>query len=170
MGVPFYNLTVPVFVRAFANLSAILKIAEAHAKTNNIDPSTLLEARLYPDMASLPFQIQRCSDSAKLAAVRLSGAENVSMADTETTFEQLHERIQKTVDFLQATDEKAWEGKETFLVNFRMGPIEKTYSGERYMLEFALPNFFFHVTTAYDILRSKGVPIGKMQYLAGGFM
>ncbi|KAF2817645.1 uncharacterized protein BDZ99DRAFT_457369 [Mytilinidion resinicola] len=170
MGVPFYRLTVPVFVRALTNLSAILKVAEAHAKTNNIDPATLLEARLYPDMGSLPFQIQRCSDSAKFAAVHLAGAENLSMPDTETTFEQLHERIQKTVGFLNATDEKAWEGKETLVVKYRMGPIERSDPGEKYLLEFTLPNFFFHVATAHDILRNQGVPIGKMNYLAGGFM
>jgi len=168
--VSLYSLNITLFVRALTNLSAVLKKGEEYAKANNIDPATLIEARLYEDMGNLAFQIQRCSDSSKLAAVRIAGVETVSMADTETTFEQLYERIQKTIDFLNAVDEKAYEGKESVDVTFKLGPNNVTYNGEDYMIKFCIPNFFFHVTTAYDILRNKGIPVGKKDFLHAGFV
>jgi uncharacterized protein len=160
-----YDISVPVFIRAFENLSRILEKGEAFAKAKGIDPSELVETRLVADMDPLRTQIQRASDSAKGAGARLTGADNPSFADEETTFAELQERIAKTVSFLKGLDAKAFEGSDSreVKINVRRAPV--SLPGQDYLLKFALPNFFFHVTTAYDILRHRGVDVGKMDYL-----
>jgi hypothetical protein len=166
-----HTITVPIFIRAFTNLAAILKKAEDYALTNNIDPKTLVTASLHEDMADLAYQIQRCSDTAKFTCVRIAGSANVVLADTETTFAELQTRIAKTIELLKTVDdEKPWAEKETAEIKFKFGVTDMTWSGKKYVTEFALPNFFFHFTTAYDILRHKGVPLGKTDFLVGGFM
>lgn len=160
-----YDASIPVFIRYLTNLSAILEKGVAHAKEQGIDPQTLIDTRLVADMDALPAQIQRASDAAKGAAARLAGVEVPSFPDDETTFAQLQERIAKTIGFLKTIRAEQMEGSESRSIELKMrtGPV--TFDGKTYLLSFALPNFFFHVTTAYGLLRHKGVQIGKLDYL-----
>ena len=125
----------------------------------------LLDTRLVEDMAALPFQIQRVSDTCKGAVVRVAGVEGVAMADNETTFEELHARIQKTIDFLKTVPENSMDGKEEKEVVIKTKDAEYKWTATNFLLQFAMPNFYFHITTAYNILRHKGVPIGKKDFL-----
>ncbi|MGF9562062.1 DUF1993 domain-containing protein [Neorhizobium sp. JUb45] len=165
MSLSLYDITLPAFIRAFENLSAILKKGEAFADEKGLDHKTLLEARLIEDMAPLTSQIQRASDTAKFVAVRVAGIDDVPMADEEVTFADLHARIEKTVEILKAVEASAMEGKDDIEVVLKTGSGSTTFTARDYVLGFAIPNFYFHVTTAYAILRHKGVPIGKMDYL-----
>ena len=165
MPVSLYDVSIPVFIRGLNNLAAFLKKAEDYANEKQIPHSELLNAKLIDDMAALPFQIQRVSDTAKGAAVRVGGAENVVMEDTETTFEELQTRISRTIDFLNGVDKGGFEGKETTEVVLKLRSGDRKFTGETYLLNYALPNFYFHVTTAYAILRHKGVPVGKIDFL-----
>src|SRR6185295_14066326 len=162
MSISMYRASVPVFVRALDNLSAILKKGEAHEGS-----ASFIEARLAPDMLTLAGQVQRASDSAKGAVARLGGIDNPSFADTEKTFAELQARIRKTIDFLQSAKAEQIDGSEQKKIEFKAGSRELKFTGSDYLLGFALPNFYFHVTTAHAILRHKGVQIGKMDYLGG---
>ncbi|WBO22746.1 DUF1993 domain-containing protein [Sphingomonas abietis] len=162
-----YDASIPVFLRAFGNLSAILEKGRAFADERGIAHAELLEARLIADMAPLTAQIQRCSDSAKGVAVRIGQLPDVAMPDTETSFDALQARIAATVALLQATPPESFEGREQAIVTLKTGKGEVSFPARDYLLGFALPNFFFHVTTAYGLLRMKGVPIGKLDYLGG---
>ncbi len=165
MSLSLYDVSIPVFLRTFQNLSEILKKGEAFADENGIAHSELLQARLYPDMAPLTAQIQRASDTAKFVAVRLGGIENVPMEDNEESFADLHARIDRTVSLLRTLPSDAMDGKEQAEVVLKTRDTSTTFAGRDYLLHFAIPNFFFHVTTAYALLRHKGVPVGKMDYL-----
>jgi uncharacterized protein len=165
MSLSLYDITVPVFLRNFANLTEILKKGEAFADEKGIAHKELLEARLVEDMYPLTAQIQRASDSAKFTAVRVGQVESVSMADEEVTFADLHARIEKTVAFLNTVDPASMANREDAEVILTTRNGSKTFTGAGYVLNFALPNFYFHVTTAYAILRHKGVPVGKMDYI-----
>jgi hypothetical protein len=165
MSLTMYDASVPVFIRALGILSTLLDKAVAHAEVNGIDPARFVEARLIADMNPLRSQIQSASDTSKGAAARLSGAENPSFPDTETTMAELQERIAKTIAFLESVDARAFEGSETRDVVLKTRREEVHFKGQDYLLTFALPNFFFHVTTAFDILRAQGVQIGKKDYL-----
>ncbi|WP_337268410.1 DUF1993 domain-containing protein [Oryzifoliimicrobium ureilyticus] len=165
MSITLYELTTPVFLKGLHVLSNILKKGEEYADASNIPHETLLNKRLVEDMYPLIGQVQRASDTAKFAAVRLGQVENVPFSDDEATFADLQKRIEKTVSFLQSVPKEAFANREDAEIvrNTSAGPI--TSSGSQYALQFAIPNFFFHVTTAYDILRHSGVPIGKRDYL-----
>ncbi len=165
MSLSLYDVSVPAFLRGFANLTEILKKAEAFADENGIAHKELLEARLIEDMLPLTGQIQRASDAAKFVPVRLGAVENVSMADEEVTFADLHARIDKTVAFLKDVVPAGMADRDDIDVVVKTRSGETAFTGKSYVLGFALPNFYFHVTTAYAILRHKGVPIGKMDYL-----
>ncbi|WP_420959565.1 DUF1993 domain-containing protein [Brucella sp. IR073] len=165
MPLSLYDISVPVFLRAFANLSEILEKGRAFADEKGIPHAELLEARLFPDMAPLTAQIQRASDTAKFAAVRVGQVPNVPMEDNEASFDELQARINATVALLEAVPPHAMDGREEAEVVLRSGETTRTFTARDYILNFATPNFFFHVTTAYAILRHKGVPIGKMDYL-----
>ncbi len=165
MPLSLHDVSIPVFLRAFQNLSGILKKGEAFADENGIAHSELLEARLFSDMAPLTAQIQRASDTAKFVAVRLGGIENVPMEDNESSFADLYARIDATVAVLRSLPADAMDGKERAEVVLKSGGQSVTFTGREYLLAFAIPNFFFHVTTAYALLRHKGVPVGKMDYL-----
>jgi hypothetical protein len=165
MSLSLYDVSVPAFLRGFANLTEILKKGEAFADEKGIAHKELLEARLIEDMLPLTAQIQRVSDSAKFVPVRLGAAENLPMADEEVTFADLHARIDKTIDFLNGIVPASMADKEDIDVVVKTRTGETHFSGKSYVLGFALPNFYFHVTTAYAILRHKGVPVGKMDYL-----
>jgi hypothetical protein len=165
MSLSFYNSTVTLFTRQLANLSDVLAKGEAYAKAKNIDPLVLTSARLAPDMFPLSRQIQIATDSIKGAGARLAGVEVPSFADTETTFPELQERIAKTAAFLKTLKPEQFEGAATRTITFKTGKTEHNFTGEDYLLKFVLPNSFFHLTTAYAILRHNGVDLGKSDYL-----
>jgi len=165
MSVPLYEISVPIFIRGLNALSHILAEAEKYAKEKDIPISEFIEARLYPDMLPLTFQIQASSDVSKSAVVRVAGTEPVVMEDNESTIEQLQGRIARTIDVLKRVKPEDFEGKEDKEVIVKARTIELKFTGRNYFQHHALPNFLFHITTAYAILRSKGVPLGKRDYL-----
>jgi len=165
MPISLHQASVPTFNRGMRNLSAILNKAEEHAAERGDAPSMLIEARLAPDMFPLNQQIQRASDTSKGAVARLAGIDVPSFPDTETTFSELQERIAKTVAFLESVPAEQIDAGEEREVILRPQGMEMRFDGKGYLLTFALPNFFFHVTTAYAILRAQGVPLGKMDFL-----
>ncbi len=161
-----YDITVPVLIHNLHALSAMLKKAEAHCTAKNYKPEALLNFQLFPDMFSLIRQVQLTTDFAKGPGARLSGIAVPSFADEEKTFDDLQARIAKTIAFLQGLDPKAFEGAATRNVTIRVSRTEeKTMSGQDYFTSAALPNFFFHMATAYNILRHNGVEIGKGDFL-----
>jgi hypothetical protein len=167
MALTMYTASVPVFVRGLSNLSGLLAKGLASAEARDIDPAVLIAARLAPDMHPLSRQVQIASDSAKGAGARLAGAEVPSFADSETTFPELQARIRNTIDFLQTLTAGQFEGAEEKTVTLPLPGGSVDLTGQEFLFGFALPNFFFHVTTAHAILRHNGVPIGKMDYLGG---
>ncbi|MGR2683022.1 DUF1993 domain-containing protein [Chromobacterium haemolyticum] len=167
MSVSMYQASVPVLIRGLNNLSAILDKAAADAAARNIAPDVLLNARLAPDMFALTRQVQIASDSAKGCAARLAGVEVPSYADDEASFADLQQRIAKTVAFLQGFNAAQIDGSEAREVVLKVRGDEIRFSGQNYLLGFVLPNFYFHLTAAYAILRHNGVPLGKMDYLGG---
>jgi hypothetical protein len=162
-----YQASIPVFVRAFGNLSAILDKAAAHAEAKKIDPAVFINSRLAPDMFPLSRQVQSASDSAKGCAARLAGIDVPRYEDTETTFPELQARIARTVAFLQSVNAAQIDGSEDRTITLKLRSGEVKFPGRAYLLTFVLPNFFFHVTTAYAILRHNGLEIGKTDYLGG---
>jgi hypothetical protein len=160
-----YDVSVPVLVRGLKNLSHLLDKGLASAEARKIDPSVLVNARLAPDMHPLSRQVQIASDSAKGGASRLSETETPSWPDTETTFPELQARIKTTIDYLEGIKPEQIDGAEDRIIKMNLGGGEIPFSGRDFLFSFALPNFFFHVTTAHDILRHNGVEIGKRDYL-----
>lgn len=165
MPLSMHRASVPVFVRALNVLSTLLEKGEAHAKAQGWNPDDLVAARLTDDMLPLSGQIQRASDASKGAVARLTGVEAPAMPDEETSFAQLRKRVADTLAYIQSVDPKAFDGSEDRTVELKLPGGTLTFTGEDYLLGFALPNFFFHVVTAYDVLRHKGVQIGKLDYL-----
>lgn len=158
-----YAMTVPVFLRAFRNLDHIVGKAQA----SGIDEQELVGARLIEDMLPFSKQIQIASDTARFAAVRVGLAAPSAMADEETTLAQLRERIAKTITYLESVDPAGFAGRETAEVILKLPKGDLPFTGLSYVTDFAMPNFFFHVTMAYALLRMKGVALGKMDFLAG---
>jgi hypothetical protein len=167
MPFTIYDASIPPMIRSLQNLSKILDKAVAQAKEQDMPLSTLLEARLAPDMHPFTRQIQIASDGAKGAGARLAGVEPPSFPDTETTFPELQARIAKTVDFLKSIGADKVAGAEDRTVVLKFPSGEMKFTGREFLTGFALPNFYFHVTTAYDLLRHKGIQIGKMDYIGG---
>jgi uncharacterized protein len=167
MRYSIYDASIPPMIRMMQNLSKIMTKAVAEAKDKHIELSTLLEARLAPDMHPFTRQIQIASDAVKGAIARLAGIEPPSMPDTETTFPELQARLTKTIDFLKSIKRDQLEGAEDRTITMKFPSGDMQFSGRDLLSNFALPNFYFHVTTAYDILRHKGITIGKMDYLGG---
>lgn len=165
MTISMYQASVPVITRALTNLRTILAKAAAHAEARKIDPAIFIAGRLSPDMLPLAKQIQIASDNAKGIAARLAGVEIPSYADTETTFAELHARIDKTLDFIGGFKAAQIDGSENRSIEMKLGPNAVTFTGQSYLLGFALPNFFFHVVTAYAILRHLGVELSKRDYI-----
>ena len=165
MPLSMHRASAPVFVRALKVLASLLEKGEAHAKAQGLDPDTLVAARLAEDMLPLSGQVQRASDASKGAVARLTGVEAPAMADEETTLAQLRKRVADTLAYIESVDPEAFDGSEDRTVELKLPGGTLTFTGEDYLLGFALPNFFFHVVTAYDVLRHKGVPIGKLDYL-----
>jgi hypothetical protein len=164
MSISMYNSSVPVIIRGLGILSAYLDKAKAFAAENKIDPSILVNARLAPDMMSLAGQVQRASDKGKGGVSRLTGVAVPAFADTETTFEELKERITKTVSLLETFTPAQFEGSEDRPVEMTLRSLSGTFRGEAYLLSVLLPDFFFHIATAHGILRHNGLKIGKKDY------
>jgi hypothetical protein len=160
-----YQMSVPLFLKTLGNLSAILDKGAAFAASKKIEPSVLLGYRLAPDMLNLTRQVQIASDHAKRASARLAGVEAPPYEDNEASFDDLKARIDKTIAFIKTIKPEQIDGSETREIKLKMSGTEKTLSGQTYYLHNALPNFFFHVTTAYAILRHCGVEIGKGDFI-----
>ena len=167
MSFSIYDASLPVFARALTSLSGVLAKGEAHAEARKIAPEVFLNARLAPDMFPLSKQVQVASDMAKGGAARLAGADLPAYPDDEKTFAELQARITKTIDFVQSFNPAHLAGAETRQVVLKSPTRELTFTGQTYLLNFVLPNLYFHVTTAYDILRHNGVELGKMDFIGG---
>jgi hypothetical protein len=166
MPLSLYQCSVPVYERSLNAFLAILDKAEAHAKARKFDPTNYLSIRLAPDMFPLSRQVQTFCDHAKNASFRLAGLEAPKIADTETTFAELRARIETTLGLLKTIDVKAVDAGVDREVVVPIGPNTKVRAeGANYLLHFAMPNFYFHLVSAYNILRSAGVEIGKRDFL-----
>ena len=162
----FYDATVPAFLQVLNSLSGLLTKAEAHSNAKNIQPEVLLGARLYPDMLPLSRQIQLASDFAAKGCARLSQSEVPSTPDTEKTFDELQQRLAKTIDYVKSFKPAQFEGADSKDVTFPVGPNNNmTLKGQQFLSAFAFPNFYFHAATAHGILRHNGVEIGKRDFL-----
>lgn len=165
MSISLYAASVPAFRRALTILRALLDKADVSAAARNFNSAVLVGARLAPDMRPLSFQVQTVTDRTKLGVSRLTGIAAPSWPDTETTMDELRARIDKALAFLDTVDEAAFEGAAERQISTRSNGVESTVSGTEYLLANVLPNLYFHVTTAYNILRHNGVPVGKNDYL-----
>jgi len=165
MTISMYQASAPRFVNILRNLSAILDKAEAHCTAKKIDPSALTTYRFYPDMFPFTRQVQIACDSAKGAVARLAGVDIPKHEDTEQTFAELKARIAKTIDFIESVSAGKIDGSEEKEVVLQMRSGERRFKGMQYLLGHAYPNFYFHVTTAYNILRHNGVEIGKADFI-----
>jgi hypothetical protein len=170
LSISLYEISIPTYRRGLQNLSSFLDKAEAHARTHGADLSTYTEARLAPDMHPFTKQVQLASDAAKGGAARLAGIDAPSMPDTETTFPQLKDRIAKTIAFLDTITKQQVDDRHGATIELPLPGRTMTFTAPDFLMQFSLANFLFHVTTAYALLRSKGVPLGKMDFLAGGQM
>ncbi|MDI1277776.1 DUF1993 family protein [Methylobacter sp.] len=164
MSLTMYQASIPVFVRMLDNLSGILDKAAAHAEAKKIDPAIFVSARLAPDMFPLSRQVQIATDMVKGCAARLAGIEVPSYEDNETTFSELQARIAKTKAFIESVSASQIDGSEERKITLKFGSKELNFLGQAYLLDFVLPNFHFHLTTTYAILRHNGVEIGKKDY------
>ena len=160
-----YQASVPRFAHMLRNLAVLLDKAQAHAEGRKIEPSALTAYRLYPDMFPLTRQVQIACDQAKGAVARLAALEIPKHEDTEQTFQELKGRIEKTLKFIESVKPAQLEGSEEREVVLKLRAGELKFSGLDYLLGFAYPNFYFHVTTAYNILRHNGVEIGKRDFV-----
>ncbi len=160
-----HRASVPAFVQILSALSLVLDKAAAHCAAKKIDPSVLLGARLFPDMLPFSKQVQITCDFAKNTLARLSGTEPAKFADDEKSFDELKARIAKTLDIVKATKPEAVDGSESRDLTVPVGGQPMTFKGETYLVNVALPNFYFHAATAYDILRHNGVELGKRDFL-----
>jgi hypothetical protein len=165
MSISMYAASAPLFLRMLGNLDQLLEKAEANAKERGFDPNVLVTQRLAPDMRPLSAQIQLASDSAKGAMARLSGGAAPSMPDTEATIADLRTRIANTIDYVKSVPASAIDGSEEREVVLKFPNGEMKFTGLAYLTGFVIPNFLFHVTTAYAILRHNGVPLGKLDFL-----
>lgn len=167
MATELYDLTVPVFIRGLRILSGLLDKGAAFAAEKGIDPLTLTGAQLIEDMKPLTAQVQFACDTAKGTVTRLGDLEPVAMADTEQSFAELQARIARTIALLEAVPREKIDGREEATVVLKTPGGEISFGGRDHVLGFALPNFHFHLTMAYALLRQAGVPIGKLDYLGG---
>ena len=165
MTISMYQASVPCFVRTLGNLSAILDKAQAHVDAKKLDPAALTAYRLFPDMLPMTKQVQIACDTVKSAVARLAGLEIPVHEDNEKTLAELQARIAKTLVFVQSVTPAQIDGTEEKDIVVKRGDTETHYKGLQFLLGNALPNFYFHVTTAYNILRHNGVEIGKRDYL-----
>ena len=164
MTISMYTVTVATFTRMLTNLLRILEKAEANAAERKIGPEVLAASRLAPDMHPLAFQVQSATDRAKFAVARITGRTAPSWEDTEKTLDDLRGRIRKALDYLATFTEADLNGTEDKLLTLKVGGQDKQVRAEDHVLQSVHPNFYFHVTTAYDILRHNGIPVGKRDF------
>ncbi|MGR9117118.1 MAG: DUF1993 domain-containing protein [Gammaproteobacteria bacterium] len=165
MSISMYQASIPQFIRMLGNLSSIIDKAQIDTETRNLEESVLINARLAPDMYPFGQQIQIATDMAKTCAARLSGIKAPYYERNETTFSDFKKRISKTIEFLQGIDGEQINNSEEKLITFQLEDKEVVYLGRDYLLANIIPHFYFHITTAYAILRHQGVDIGKKDYL-----
>jgi hypothetical protein len=165
MAISMYQASVPVCIRTLNNLAGILEKGAAYAEAKKIDPSVLVNSRLYPDMFPLSRQVQIASDIAKRGVAQLAGVEAPKFEDNETTFNELVDRVQKTTTYLDTFKPEQIDGSEEKTITLQMRDNSLSFPGMPFLLYFVLPNVYFHVTTAYDILRHCGVEVGKQDFL-----
>ena len=166
MALSMYDASVPVLKHMLNNLAVILQKSAEHADSRKIEPGVLVNARLFPDMFPLVRQVQIATDQAKGCAARLAGVAIPSFEDNETTFDELLARIAKTPAFLASVEAQQIDGSEDRDIVLQLHEVKLEFKGQDYLLKWVLPNFYFHVTTAYNILRHNGVEIGKRDFLA----
>lgn len=167
MAFSIYQASVPVYSRRLEALSTILDKAAAYASQHKIEPAVLIQARLFPDMLPLARQVQIACGHALRGGSRLCGAEPMSLDGKAASFDDLKALIATTLEFLKSVDAKKMEGMEDREITFPVGDQTMTLTGSDYLLHFSMPNFYFHVTTAYDILRHNGLEIGKDDFMGG---
>ena len=165
MTLSLYDLSIPVLTRGLTNLSAILDKVAAHAAAKKFDPVVLAQARLFPDMFPLSRQVQITCDTAKGAAARLAGIDIPKHEDTEVTLDELVQRIAKTLDFVKSVKADQLKGAESKAIELKFPNRTVTFTGLSYLADFVLPNFFFHASMTYALLRTNGVELGKMDFL-----
>lgn len=166
MSQAMYQASVPVFKQMLGSLAAVLAKAEAHAQARGYEPAVLLQGRLFPDMFALLKQVQVACDFAKGVCARLAGVEVPSVEDKEQSFADLQARIAQTLAFIEGLDEAKFADAASREIIVRPGtPKERRFQGQDYLLHYGLPQFFFHVTTSYSILRHQGVELGKKDYM-----
>lgn len=165
MTISMYQASVPVFIRMLTSLNTVLSKAAAHAQAKKIDESVLLNARLSPDMFPLTKQVHIATDFARGTAARLAGLETPVYEDNEKTFAELTARVERTLDYLRSLKAAQIDGSEAREISRPLGTQPRRFSGINYLLQFALPNFFFHVTTAYAILRHNGIELSKTDFI-----
>lgn len=165
MTISMYQASVPVFIRMLRNLKGLLEKGAAHADAKKFDASALVNARLAPDMFALARQVQIAADMTKGCAARLAGADVPKYDDTETTIPELIARIEKTVAYLKTFKPEQIDGSEEKAIVLKTPRGEMNFTGINYLLYFVLPNTYFHITTAYNLLRHNGVEIGKMDFI-----
>ncbi len=165
MPISMYQASAPRFANILRNLSAIIEKAEAHCAARKIEPSALTSYRLFPDMFPFTRQVQIAADTAKGAVARLAGVDIPKYEDTEQTFAELKARIAKTIDFVESVSAAKIDGSDEKEIVLQMRSGERRFKGMQYLLGHAYPNFYFHVTTAYNILRHNGVDVGKADFI-----
>ena len=165
MSISMYDACAPRFASMLRNLDAILGKAQAHAAAKKIDPAVLMSARLFPDMLPFVKQVQIATDHAKGAVARLTGVEVPRFEDTEQSFDELRARLAKTIAFVESFSAEQFDGSEDRDISLRAGGKDLAFKGMPYLIGYAIPNFYFHLVTAYNILRHNGVEIGKGDYL-----
>jgi len=165
MSLSMFRASVPVCLRMLHNLEGILEKGAAYCKEKGVEEAILVNARLFPDMFPLSRQVQIACDIAKRGAQRLAGIDPDAQEDTETTFAELIDRVRGVISFLETVKPEQIDGTEEKAVTFKLRGEDVTFDGETFLLSFVLPNVFFHITTAYAILRHNGVVLGKRDYL-----
>ena len=165
MSISMYDVSIPIFTLSLTNLSAILDKAASHEQSKKVDPKVIPQARLIVDMLPLSAQIQIACDTAKGAAARLAGVEVPKHEDTEATLAELKARVAKTLDFIKTIKPEQLQGAETREIVLKFPQTTLKFTGINYLTNFVLPNFFFHVTTTYALLRKNGVDLGKRDFL-----
>lgn len=165
MTISMYQASVPVLARTLGNLKALLEKGAAHAEARKFEAGALVNSRLFPDMFPLSRQVQIATDVSKGGVARLAGVEVPKYEDNEATFAELIARLDKTIAFINSLKPQQIDGSEDKTITLQMRTGERTFKGLPYLLYFVLPNVYFHVTTAYNLLRHNGVEIGKMDFL-----
>jgi len=166
--VSMYSASVPVFIHTLQNLAHILRKGEAHARDKAVTDEVMLQTRLIPDMLPLVRQVQIATDMVKNGSARLAAIDPPPFPDEETTFEALYERIERAIAFMRSLQPEQIDGSEERDIVLNFGKRVLEYKGQAYLFEFVLPNLFFHVTTAYAILRQAGAPLGKPDFQGVG--